>query len=141
MKKLKMLGIALLMSGAAALGDSCNVNDKFVNPIRYRNAKVDPTSYQKPFRLQKKYMLNDKGMLEVYVGHSESWHKISNELRVNERSIEQMLKDHGNEVAKKIKEKYQQNEPVIKEYMNKAVELYKEIFKVDEDGRTDKDSK
>lgn len=133
MRKLKVFGIALLMAGAAILGDSCHVNDRFVNPIRYRNVKADPTTYQKPFKLQKKYVQNEKGMLEVYIGDGERWHKISNELRVNERSIDQMLKEHGNELARKIKERYKQNEPVIKEYMNKAVELYREIFKV-EDG-------
>jgi gas vesicle protein len=129
MGKLKLLGVSLLMAGAAILGDSCHINDKFVNPIKYRNAKIEPTTYQQPFKLQKKYTLNEKGMLEVHIGHGEKWHKVSNELRANERSLEQMLKDQGNEIAKSIKEKYEQKQPVIKEYMNKIIETYKEIFK------------
>ncbi len=143
MGKIKLFGIGMLIVGAAILGDSCNVNDKFVNPIRYRNVKLDPTSYPKPFKLQKKYVQNDKGMLEVYIGHGETWHKVSNELRVNERSIESMLKDHGSDLAKRIRKKYEENEPVIKEYLNKAIEVYKSIFtnQEAENGRTDKDSK
>ncbi|MEM4245132.1 MAG: hypothetical protein QXR60_02935 [Candidatus Nanoarchaeia archaeon] len=143
MGKLKLLGIGIILAGAAIIGDSCNVNDKFVNPIRYRNVKVEPTSYQKPFKLQKKYIQNEKGMLEVYIGHGEVWHKVNNELRVNERSIESMLKDHGSEVAKKIRKKYEENEPIIKDYLNKAIETYKNIFTNTEEGygRPDKDSK
>ncbi len=133
MRRLKIFGVACLIAGAAMLGDSCNVNDKFINPIRYRNVKVDPKNYQKPFKLQKRYVQNERGMLEVHLGHDEKWYKVSNELRVNERSLDQMLKDHGNEVTKMMKQKYEQNEPIIKGYLNKIIEIYKDIFRV-EDG-------
>lgn len=131
MRKIKIFGIGCLMIGASILGDSCNVNDRFINPIRYRNVRVEPTSYQKPFKLQKKYIQNEKGMLEVYIGYDNKWHKVGRELRVNERSLQEMLKDQGDEVAKIIKEKYEQNQPIIKGYMNKITELYKDIFKVE----------
>lgn len=133
MSKLKVFGIGCLIGGAAILGDSCNVNDRFINPIVYRNFKVDQKSYQKPFKLQKKYSVNENGMLEVYIGNNEQWYKVGRELRVNERSLDQMLKEQGSEVARILKEKYEQNEPIIKGYLNKIIEVYKNIFKV-EDG-------
>jgi len=139
MGKIKTLGIALLLAGAAVAGDSCNVNDKFINPIRYRNVKVDPKSYQKPFKLQKKYTQNEQGMLELQIGHDEKWYFVNKELRVNERSLEQMMKDQGNEFAKAIKEKYEQKQPIIREYINKIIQIYKEIFG-EEDGRAGKDN-
>jgi len=133
MRKLKIFGIACVMIGTAILGDSCNVNDRFVNPIVYRNTSIEPTSYQKPFKIQKRYTKNEKGMLEVQIGYKENWHKISREMRVNERGLDQMLKDQGEEIAKTMKEKYRQNEPIIKGYVNKVIELYKDIFRM-EDG-------
>ncbi len=141
MRVVKKLGLICVLAGAAFLGDSCNVNDKIVNPVRYRNVKVDPKSYQNPFKMQKKYVLNENGMLELHLGHNSTWYKVGKELRVNERSLEQMLKDQGEEIAKAIKEKYEQKQPVIKDYMNKIIETYKEIFGSEENGRTGKDSK
>lgn len=139
MRKLKTFGIVLLLAGAAVAGDSCNVNDRLINPIRYRNVKVDPKTYQKPFRLQKKYIQNEQGMLEVHIGHNEKWYVVSKDLRVNERGLEQMMKDQGNEFARAIKEKYEQKQPIIREYINKIIQTYKEIFG-EENGRPDKDN-
>lgn len=135
MNKLKAFGIGLMLTGAAMIGDCCNVNDHFVNPIRYRNVRIEPTSYQKPFKIQKKYVINETGMLELHIGHDQKWYKTGKELRVNERSLEQMLKDQGNELARNIKEKYEKKQPIIKEYLNKIIEMYKEIFRV-EDGNS-----
>lgn len=133
MGKIKSLGIVCLMGLAASLGDCYNVNDRVVNPVRYRNIKIAPETYQKMFKLQKKYVINENRMLEVHIGHKEEWHKVSKELRVNERSMKQMLKDKGDELAKNLKEKYEQSEPIIREYVNKIMEIYKDILKV-EDG-------
>lgn len=133
MRKMKVFGMSCLLMGAALLGDSCNVNDRLVNPVIYRNTRIDPTCYQKPFKLQKRYEKNENGMLEVKIGHGDSWHKISKDMRVNERGLDQMLKEQGGEIARALKEKYRQNEPIIKSYIEKVIELYKDIFRV-EDG-------
>ncbi len=129
MGKLKAFKWIFVLTGAAIVGDFYNINDRFINPIVYRNVKVDKQCYQKPFKLQKKYIRNEDGMLEVHFGHDERWYKVTNELRVNERSLDQIVKGQGNEIARKLKEKYEQKEPVIKEHINRIIEIYKELFK------------
>jgi hypothetical protein len=128
MKALKSFAVACLIAGVAVLGDYYRISDRILNPIKYRKVKVAPGFYQKPFDLEKRYILNDKGLLEVYFGHNDKWHKVTPDLRINERSLEQMLKDHGEELAKNVKDKYQQKKSIIQEYMDKIVELYREIF-------------
>jgi hypothetical protein len=138
MRKLKAIGLAIMLTGTAMLGDSSNINDKITNPIRYRNVKVDPKTYQQPFKLRKKYVVNEKGMMELQIGHNEKWYLVEKELRVNERTLEQMMKEKGDEFARGIREKYEQKQPIIKEYLNKITEMYKEIFQGGEDGRAGK---
>ncbi len=135
MGKMKAAKWIFILTGAAILGDLYNINDRLVNPIAYRNVKTDQQCYQEPFKLQKKYVKNEKGMLEVHFGHDEKWYKVTNELRVNERSLDQMVKGQGNEIARKLKEKYDQKEPLIKEHVNRIIELYKGLFKR-EDGNS-----
>ncbi len=117
MKKLKILLVSTAVLASAYLGDHYNVKDRFVEPIRYRNAKIDLESYQKPFQLQKKYEINKKGSLEVYIGNDKEWHKVSKELRVNERSLGEKLKDETKEVI-----------PYVKKKIDELVEWYNRRF-------------
>ena len=93
-------GAAILAS--AVLGDCCNVKDRFIEPVRYRNVSVDCEGYQKPFQLQKKYDMNEKGELEVYIGNDNQWYKVYKDMRVNERRLNEILKEDVKEVKSKI---------------------------------------
>ncbi|MDP2906639.1 MAG: hypothetical protein Q8O03_01750 [Nanoarchaeota archaeon] len=117
MKKLKILLVSTALLTSAYLGDCYNVKDRFVEPIMYRNVKVDSKTYQKPFQLQKKYQVNEKGKLEVYIGCDKEWHKVSEELRVNERSLGEKLKDETKEIV-----------PYIKKKVDDLVEWYNRSF-------------
>jgi hypothetical protein len=117
MKKIKILLVSTAVLASMYLGDHYNVKDRFVEPIRYRNVKVDSKTYQKPFQLQKKYQVNEKGKLEVYIGYDKEWHKVSEELRVNERSLGEKLKDETKEVI-----------PYIKKKVDDLVEWYNRSF-------------
>ncbi|MDP2909030.1 MAG: hypothetical protein Q8N77_04470 [Nanoarchaeota archaeon] len=103
--KLKALLIGTALLASAYLGDYYNVNDRFVEPLRYRNVKFDPKCYQDPFRIQKKYKINEEGSLEVYVGHDNRWHIVSKELRVNERKLSEMVKDETKGIVPYVRKK------------------------------------
>lgn len=105
MKKLKILLVSTAVLASAYLGDNYNVKDRFVEPVRYRNTKVDSKTYQKPFQLQKKYKINEKGKLEVYIGCDKEWNKVSEEMRVNERSLGEMVKKETQDIVPYIKNK------------------------------------
>lgn len=103
--KLKILLVSTAILTSAYLGDCYNVKDRFVEPIKYRNVRVDPKSYQKPFELEKKYQLNEKGNLEVYIGCDKEWHKVSEELRVNERNLGEMVRKETKDIVPYIRNK------------------------------------
>ncbi len=115
--KFKILLVSTAVLASAYLGDHYNVKDMFVEPIRYRNVKVDSKTYPKPFQLQKKYQVNEKGKLEVYIGCDKEWHKVSEELRVNERSLGERLKYETKEVF-----------PYFKKKVEDLAEWYKRSF-------------
>lgn len=117
MKKIKILLISTAILASAYLGDHYNVKDRFVEPVRYMNVKVDPETYQKPFSLQKKYQINKKGNLEVYLGNDKEWHKVNKELRVNERNLYEKLKDDTKEVI-----------PYVKGKIDELIEWYNRRF-------------
>ncbi|MCG2718970.1 MAG: hypothetical protein L6408_09100 [Nanoarchaeota archaeon] len=108
-----LIGAAILAS--TIIGDYCNVGDRFIEPLRYRNTKVDSESYQKPFELEKKYVINEEGNLEVYIGYDHEWYKVDKNLRVNERTLGELLKDESGEIKDYLKEKSDD----IKEWYNK----------------------
>ena len=118
MIKFKHLLIGLTVFASAVLGDHYNVKDCIIEPLRYRNTKIDPASYQNPFQLKKKYWINKENNLEVYIGNDDKWYKVEKGLRVNERDISQIL---GNE-TKKIK-------PYLKEKIEDLKEWYGQNFK------------
>lgn len=101
--KTLLIGSAFLAS--AIIGDHYNVKDRFIEPIKYRNTKIAPESYQNPFDLQKKYQINENNELEVYIGNDGKWYKVDKDLRVNERSIYEMLKYESKDVKPYIKKK------------------------------------
>ncbi|MBM3199516.1 hypothetical protein FJZ53_01175 [Candidatus Woesearchaeota archaeon] len=103
--KLKYAAIGALMLGSAVLGDYCNIKDRIIEPIMYRNVKIDEHTYHKPFQLEKKYKINEKGNLEVYLGCDKEWYKVSEELRVNERSLGQSIKKETKEIIPYMKKK------------------------------------
>lgn len=105
MKKFKTLLISTTILASAYLGDCYNVKDRFVEPIKYRNVKIDPKTYQKPFQLEKKYQVNEKGNLEVYIGYDKEWHKVSEEMRVNERSFGEKIKEETKDIVPYVKSK------------------------------------
>lgn len=51
------------------------------------------------------FVCNEKGCLEVYIGNKGKWYKVSNELRVNERSFNEMLREESKEIESYIKDK------------------------------------
>lgn len=116
--KFKILLISTAILASAYLGDHYNVKDRFVEPLKYRNAKVNPDCYQQPFKLQKKYQLNKKGQLEVYVGHDNKWYKVDKDLRVNERNLSEKLKDETKEII-----------PYVKKKIDNLIEWYEKNFK------------
>lgn len=99
-----LVGSAIFAS--AVLGDYCNVKDRFIEPMKYRNIKVDSEGYQKPFQLGKKYRINEKGYLEVYIGNSNTWYKVDKELRANERSFSEQLNEESKKVKSYLKGKF-----------------------------------
>lgn len=118
-----MMGYKTLLIGAAIfasaiLGDYCNIKDRFIEPIRYKNVKIDSESYQKPFQLRKKYYVNEKGRLEVYTGYDGEWYKVDKDLRVNERGICEMLKEESKEVK-----------PYVRKKVDDLIDWYERSFK------------
>lgn len=101
--KYKALLIGASIFGIAVLGDYCNLKDRIVEPLCHRNVQVDSESYSKPFDLEKRYHINEEGKLEVYIGHDDTWYKVDKDLRVNERSIKEMLEDESKENYQKFK--------------------------------------
>ena len=104
--KLKVLFIGSAIIASAVIGDYCDVKDRFIEPVRYRNTKIDSETYQKPFQLKKKYQLNEKGELEVYIGNDGEWYKVDRELRVNERELDEMIQDETDKIVPYIKDKF-----------------------------------
>ncbi len=117
MKKLKILLVSTAILASAYLGDHYNVKDRFIEPIKYRNARMDPNSYQKPFQLKKRYQINKEGKLETYIGHDDKWYKVDKDLRVNERSLSEILKDETKEIV-----------PYVKKKVDELFEWYKRNF-------------
>lgn len=101
--KYKALLIGASIIGASILGDYCNIKDRIIEPLRYKKVQIDSKSYPKPFALEKRYKINDKGKLEVYIGYGNKWYKVNQDLRVNERSLKDMLEDEGKENYQKFK--------------------------------------
>lgn len=115
--KIKTILVSAAILTSAYLGDYYNVKDRFVEPIRYRNVRIDSKTYQKPFQLQKKYQVNEKGSLEVYIGCDKEWHKVSEEMRVNERSLSEKIKDETKEII-----------PYVKKKVDELIEWYNRRF-------------
>lgn len=85
------------------VGDYYNINDRITYKIMHRNTEISEETYQQPFELRKMYIKNEKGKLEVYIGNDERWHKVSRELRVNERSVNDMVAEKLEEVKKALR--------------------------------------
>jgi hypothetical protein len=70
-------GLKALLFGAslvatAYMADNYNVLDSYVRPAIYRNVEIADGFTQHPFDLQKKYLINEEGKLETYLGNSET---------------------------------------------------------------------
>lgn len=89
---------------AAYYGDKLDVNDRIINPVAYRNVLADKESYPRPFKLRKRYVINEKGMLETYIGEGNRWHKVGKDLTVNSEleRIARKTKEARKELEKKI---------------------------------------
>ncbi len=90
------------MAASAIVGDHMDVNDKAIYPIVYKDVLVAEDSYQKPFDLKKRYVMNQDGFLEVWVG-DERFFKVKKGLKVNDKSLESLLKEKGNIIWKRTK--------------------------------------
>jgi len=86
-----VVGTAIIVSAFA--GDYFDLNDRIVNPIRYRDVEIDEKSCKKPFQLKKRYIINKDNKLETYIGYDEKWYKVEKGIRVNERTLAEMLKE------------------------------------------------
>ncbi len=73
MGTLKLFFIAGGLVATLVAGDHYNVLDKFFYPYHYREKKVEEGFYPEPFVLEKRYLVNEKGNLEVYIGKENEW--------------------------------------------------------------------
>ncbi len=88
----KVILMASSISSAAVIGDSYDVCDNIINPLRYRGIPVAEGFYPQPFDLRKQYRFNKEGALEVYFGDVEMY-PVKEGLRVNERRFGELLKE------------------------------------------------
>jgi len=116
--KCKTLLICAAILASAVLGDYYNIKDRLIEPLKYRNVKVDPGCYQNPFQLEKKYYINEEGNLEVYIGNKDEWYKVDQDLRVNERSLTEMVKEEGSKIRPYIKKKIEDLKEWYENYKN-----------------------
>ncbi len=119
MKKIKAVAYCVSLAVAALAGDHYDVLDRFVNPIRYKDVLLAGGFYRQPFMLKKKYEVNEAGFLEVYIGNGD-YYAISDELRVNERKLDEHIKDEAKGFIKRGKEK-------LESIMNSVNEVYEGV--------------
>lgn len=72
MKVLKTTAFSMCLLASAYLGDVYNFNDRFVNPVVYRDVESAEFYAEEPFKLEKKVIMNDEGKLETYFGSRET---------------------------------------------------------------------
>jgi len=113
--KLKNIIVGTAILASAVIGDYYNVKDHVIEPLRYWNVKIDSKTYQKPFRLEKKYIINQEGNLEVYLGHDHEWYKIEEDMRINKRTLTDLLKEESDDFIEYLKNKAEE----IKEWYEK----------------------
>ncbi|MBS3108102.1 hypothetical protein J4468_04275 [Candidatus Woesearchaeota archaeon] len=103
MKSIIKTGLAtLLIATLPILGDKLNINDKIINPIIYKGNKVSKDCYQNPFIIEKRYFINEKKELEIYVGCNERWYKIDKDLRTNKPTLEELAKEELSNITDQI---------------------------------------
>lgn len=98
---------------SAVVGDYTNIMDNTVNPAIYRGPK---SGCKEPFKLQKKYVVNEEGFIEVYIGYDGNYYKVEDGIRVNERSFEEMLKEEIDQVYEGSKKWYKSAGEVVKSF-------------------------
>ncbi len=115
--KYKWIIVGGAIIASAFLGDYLNISDK-IEYLKYKEVKVDPEGYDKPFKIEKRYRVNKKGFLEVYIGHDNKWYKVKKDMRVNERCILKIIQEEGkkarDDIIKKIEEIIEWSKEVIK---------------------------
>ena len=89
-------------------GDYINILDKTIYPLKY-NQQIDKESYQRPFKLRKKYVINEKNNLEVYIGYNKKWAKVKKNLITNERNLEEILAEKGKKIKESFTKWYKKN--------------------------------
>jgi len=108
---------------SAVIGDCCDINDKFISPMYYRENLVAEGFYSRPFDLRKEYRVNDKGFLEVYFGADKKY-PVKENMRINERDLGEHLKDETKIFLKKSGRKIGGVLDVVKDF---GYEVYEGI--------------
>lgn len=97
-----------IIVSAMMFGDYINVLDKTIYPLKY-NQKIDEQSYQRPFKLKKRYVINKDDYLEVHIGYGNQWAKVKRNLVTTDRKLEEILIEKGKEIQESFTKWYQKN--------------------------------
>jgi hypothetical protein len=103
------------------LGDALDLNDRTINPLIYRNVLIAKESYQRPFQLRKRYVVNRKGFLETHIG-DEKFYKLPPSLDTKCKTLEELLKERGKRILKRTKDE-------AKEILDDIRDWYREATK------------
>lgn len=87
------------------LGDYINILDRTIYPLKY-NQKIDNNSYQRPFKLRKKYVINNNDCLEIHIGHNNKWAKVKKDLITKDRDLDEILAEKGRKIKEEFLEWY-----------------------------------
>ena len=89
----------------ASCGDYVNILDKTYYPLAY-SEPVDKESYQKPFRLRKRYIVNNKDLLEVQIGRENEWITVKPDLSTKVMGVDEIIILKGKRIKDSLMEWY-----------------------------------
>lgn len=101
-----------MIGGTIALtmmtGDYINILDKTIYPLKYSH-KIDKDSYQRPFKLRKRYVINENNNLEVHIGNNEKWAKVRKSLTTSDKNLDEVLSEKGQKLKEDFLKWYRKN--------------------------------
>ncbi len=122
---IKIVSLAASLSASALLGDCYDINDRFVNPIYYRETLIAGGFYNRPFDLRKEYRINDEGFLEVYFGDGKMY-PVKEGMRINERSLSEHVRDEAKTLLKEGSKKVRGLFDTVREFSHDVYEGIKD---------------